>query len=108
MPTTSPTRATRWTFDPTLAASRALTVAAELDAAPARLAQLRATLASINDDLVGENAGKRQPKLAGGVPVKNTTFRPDQLPDTHFMRCTSFAGRKAYPPGSNSFSTDPI
>ena len=86
MPTTSPTRATRWTFDPTLAASRALTVAAELDAAPARLAQLRATLASINDDLVGENAGKRQPKLAGGVPVKNTTFRPDQLPDTHFMR----------------------
>jgi hypothetical protein len=86
MPTTSPTRATRWTFDPTLDASRALTVAAELDTQPARLTKLRATLASINDDLVGENASKKQPKLAGGVPVENTTFRPDQLPDTHFMR----------------------
>lgn len=78
-------------FDPTTYASRALTIAAELNGDD-KLAALRETLTTIGTDVVGENAHpkkldkKRAVLDAAGAPVKNEIFRPDQLDDTHFMR----------------------
>lgn len=78
-------------FDPTTYASRALTVAAEIDGDD-KLAALRETLATIGIDVVGENPhprrleNKRAVLDESGEPVRNEIFRPAQLPDTHFMR----------------------
>ncbi|KAB2889627.1 MAG: hypothetical protein F9K40_19700 [Kofleriaceae bacterium] len=78
-------------FDPTTYASRALTVAAELDGDD-KVARLRETLETIGTDVVGENP--RPERIArgravldeAGAPVRNEIFRPAQLDDTHFMR----------------------
>lgn len=74
-------------FDP-FHASRALTVSAELVANSRVVEELKSTLQEIHDDLVGDNAGKDRPVMQadGKTPVTNLTFRPNQLPDTHFMR----------------------
>jgi hypothetical protein len=78
-------------FDPTTYASRALTVAAQIDGDD-KLEGLRATLATIGTDVVGENASKKKVEEKksilrhDGTPVKNDIFRPAQLDDTHFMR----------------------
>ncbi len=78
-------------FDPTTYASRALTVAAEIDG-DVKLATLRETLRTIGIDVVGQNTDPRRVELgtavlhASGEAVHNTVFRPDHLDDTHFMR----------------------
>jgi len=78
-------------FDPTTYASRALTIAAELDGDD-KVAPLRRTLEIIGTDVVGENphpervAQGRAVLDHAGEPVRNEIFRPAQLPDTHFMR----------------------
>jgi len=73
-------------IDPTLYASRALTVAAELVADVDLVAAVRATLRTVADDLVGDNATKAHPRTRDGAGATNAIFRPDQLPDTHFTR----------------------
>lgn len=79
-------------FDPTTYASRALTVAAEIDGDDKVVETLRTVLTTIGTDVVGENALPRKVDNQkavldeAGEPVRNEIFRPAQLPDTHFMR----------------------